>query len=335
MKPKQAIGTMLAVLILAALSYYYYKPSQKIRIVDCLNAANIHVLVADKMGFFDDEGLDVQVSYVSLGKLAMDALVSGSVDYAGVVEMNVAHYLYNDDDVVILSEMGQPTNGIKLLGRSDKGVKRIEDLKGKKIAVFFGVNIHVFATEVIRQHSIEDVELVSLAPPEAASAFINGDVDAIITWQPIVDRILEALGENVAILTDESENYWTYKMILVTSRTHFEKNEEEASRIIRALKKADDFIIASPDKVYDLVATHLGMPREKVPGYLSEIHHGIELTSELRRMIEFEIEWLPEHLAKFYKDKEPKMLNLNQLFLPSSGVLPGSNLPQPQPAPAP
>ena len=43
-------------------------------------------------------------------------------DYGVVVEMNVVHTLFATDDVVILTEIAEPTKAIKLMGRRDRGI---------------------------------------------------------------------------------------------------------------------------------------------------------------------------------------------------------------------
>jgi ABC-type nitrate/sulfonate/bicarbonate transport system substrate-binding protein len=99
-----------------------------VRIMDPIEANNLHIPVADRMGFFRDEGLNVEMSHTSAGKFAMDAVNAGGVDYGVVVDMNVAHTLFVSNDVSILSEIAEPTRAIKILGRRDHGVTEAKDL---------------------------------------------------------------------------------------------------------------------------------------------------------------------------------------------------------------
>lgn len=279
----------------------------KVRIVDGLSVNSMHVLVASKLGYFKEEGLDAEASYTALGKFAMDALNAGSADYCGVVDMNVAQTLYTQKDMAILCEFSEPVKGIKVLGRKDKGVNTGKDLRGKKIAVFFGVNIHIFIQKFLQEQGIQlkEVELVNLAPPDAAAAFISGAVDAVVTWQPIIYNIQQKVGDVTAVLTENSQAYWPYKLILVTKRSRLEKHDDEARKVLRAMIKADEFIARSPQEAYAMLATHLQLDPSTTATFCREIHYEVRLTPKLLDMIAFDVDWLPKYFPAFFKDKKP------------------------------
>ncbi|HNU51494.1 MAG TPA: NrtA/SsuA/CpmA family ABC transporter substrate-binding protein [Verrucomicrobiota bacterium] len=275
----------------------------------------MHVMLASKLGYFSEEGLDVDASYVALGKLAMDALNGNSAEYVGIVDMNVAQTLFTHKDMAILCEFSEPIRGIKVLGRADKGVKSGKDLKGKKIAVFFGVNIHVFIQKYLQEQGIEQgqVEFVNFKPPDAAAAFISGAVDAVVTWEPLVYNIQQKVGDNVALLTEDSQAYWPYKLLLVTRQTRLVQNRDEARRVLRAMIKADEFIKREPEKAYGMLASHLQIAPEVMPGFCKEIHYEVRLTPRLLDMIRFETEWMPKNLPEFFKDKLPVTTDFRSL----------------------
>ena len=309
----------LALVFLGRSSGWFASPQSElipVKMMDCINMSNIHVLIAKKMGFFEDEGLDVELSYTSIGKLSMDALNNRAVDYAGVVEMNVAHTLFSKDDVAILAEMGEPMNSIKLLGRSDRGVTTSNDLRGKKIAVFFGVNIHIFITKVLQEAGVplDDVALVSLKPPDAVAAFVSGDVDAIVTWEPLAHRAQTQLGERAVTITEDSQRYWPYKMILATRRSYLQTHSDEAKAVLRALLKADEFIEQNPKQSYALVAEHMLLDAALVAQFADEIHYEIRLTDRLVEMIAFEVAWLPENLPDFLGGRQPVISDFGSLM---------------------
>src|SRR4051794_3111223 len=73
--------SLAAILVcLSATSCAPPPPTQlaKVRIIDPLEANNLHVPLAVEMGFFKEEGLDPDVTYTSAGKLSMDALQGGA-----------------------------------------------------------------------------------------------------------------------------------------------------------------------------------------------------------------------------------------------------------------
>ncbi len=271
-----------------------------IQIMDPIEANNLHMYLAEKLGYFNEENLNVKLSGTSAGKFAMDAVNAGAVEYGVVVEMNVAQTLFQHDNVAILAEIAEPITAIKLLGRRDHGIETAQDLAGKKIGVLFGVNIHLFVINYLEKNNVplKQVELVNLRPPDAVAAFEKGDIDAVITWQPHVYSLQQNLGDKISILSEDAHEYWYYKMIVVTQQDYLKTHKEEAEALLRALIKADEYIRKRPDDAKRILAQRLELPVEAVDSFFDEIQFNVQLTPELLDMIGTEVEWLSESLHK-------------------------------------
>lgn len=298
---KKALFVFLALFVLGAIAYLVFTerdPSKArqevVKIMDPIEANNLHIPIADRMGFFTAEGLKVDVSHTSAGKFAMDAVNAGGVDYGVVVDMNVAHTLFATDDVLILAEIAEPTRAIKLMGRRDRGVETASDLAGKKLGVLFGVNIHLFVLKYLEDHGIDptSVDLVNLKPPDAVAAFRRGDIDSVITWQPHAYRLQSELGDRAVVLTDDAEKYWTYKMLVVAKRSHIESNPEEALKILRALVQADAFIHSNTSESQEILAEILNLSIDEIKHFWDEIHFEVQISPRLLTMLQTELKWL-------------------------------------------
>ena len=286
-----------------------------VKIVDPHEASNIHVTLAKDLGFFKTHGIDADVSYTSAGKLAMDAVNGNGVQYGVVVDMNVAQTLYRSDDVVVLCEISESAGSIKLLARVDHGIKTAADLKGKKIAVLFGVNIHVFLDKYLKGKGIKgEVELVNLQPPQAAAALRTGAVDAAILWQPTVYKLQKELGDRLITLTDDPTNYWSYKMLLAAKRSYFEKHKDEARRMVESLVEADDYIRSHPDDAQAFLAKHLELELDAVRGFYKENHYEVRLTQRLLDMMSEEVLWLPKNIPLSFEGRDPVTTDFRSLI---------------------
>jgi sulfonate transport system substrate-binding protein len=75
-----------------------------------------------------------------------------------------------------------------LLVPKDSKVKSVAELKGKKIALNRGSNVHYLLLKVLEKAGlgIKDVEVVYLAPGDARPAFETGRVDAWVIWDPFL-----------------------------------------------------------------------------------------------------------------------------------------------------
>ena len=150
--------------------------------------------VTDKLGYFRDEGLDVQISDFAGGARALQALMGGSAD--------VVTGAY--DHTVQMHAKGQPIMGVVELGRFPGFVLAVvaskaasyrgpADLKGMKI----GVTAPGSSTHFMVQYMLVRAGL----PPDAASfigvgagqtavaAVRRGEIDALVSVDPVINLL--------------------------------------------------------------------------------------------------------------------------------------------------
>lgn len=87
-----------------------------------------------------------------------------------------------------------------ILVRKDSPLKTIADLKGKKVALNRGSNVHYLLVKALEaaKLTIDDIEVVYLPPGDARPAFETGKVDAWVIWDPFF-AAAEAAGARVLV----------------------------------------------------------------------------------------------------------------------------------------
>jgi hypothetical protein len=85
-----------------------------------------------------------------------------------------------------------------LVARNGSGIAKIEDLKGKKVAVPFVSTTHFHLLFALEHFGVDpkDVEILNLQPPQIAAAWERGDIDAAFVWDPALGQIKKS-GEVV------------------------------------------------------------------------------------------------------------------------------------------
>ncbi len=83
-----------------------------------------------------------------------------------------------------------------MLARQDRGIKAPEDLKGKTVGITAGSSGHFFLSLFLTYHQMpmSDVKIVDLEPARLSQALIEGQVDAIVTWEPYINTNQEGPG---------------------------------------------------------------------------------------------------------------------------------------------
>jgi NitT/TauT family transport system substrate-binding protein len=161
--------------------------------------------IAEQLGYFKDEGLQVEISDFAGGAKALQALVGGSADVvSGAYEHTIN---MQSKGQVITSFVLQARAPQIVFGVSPKAVpnyKSIADLKGKKIGVTApGSSTNMVANFVLAKGGLKpkDVSFIGVGTAAGAlSALRSGQIDAISNLDPVV-TMLQKSGD-IKIIAD-------------------------------------------------------------------------------------------------------------------------------------
>jgi sulfonate transport system substrate-binding protein len=86
-----------------------------------------------------------------------------------------------------------------ILVTKDSPIKSVADLKGKKVALNKGSNVHYLLVKLLEKHGLKfsDVQPVYLAPADGRAAFEGKNVDAWVIWDPFSAAAEKATGARV------------------------------------------------------------------------------------------------------------------------------------------
>lgn len=221
--------------------------------------------VADAKGFFEDEGLDVNVKPFTSGAAATEGFRSGGAQF--LVASDVPHiYLLTGDDAVMLAQFSQNPDMLLVVG--EKGMSKPADFKGKKVGMVRKSASEYLFEQFMRTGGLhaDDAELVNLAPFDQVPAIVQKNVEALSTWKPFDKKMMAMAGDRIeAIAWPEKVGYTLYSGIVV-SRDYLESaDRSEVMAIMRALKSATEWMSnASLDEVSQVVADYLKTSKEDV-----------------------------------------------------------------------
>lgn len=150
--------------------------------------------VAEQLGYFKDEGLQVEISDFAGGSKALQAMVGGSADVvSGAYEHTIS-----------MQAKGQPITAFVLQGRAPQIVmvvsnktmpnyRSVADLKGKKIGVSApGSSTSMMANFVLAKGGLKpsDVSFIGVGTSAGAlSAMRSGQIDAMANLDPVITML--------------------------------------------------------------------------------------------------------------------------------------------------
>ena len=160
--------------------------------------------VAERRGYFKDEGLAVEIVDFPGGAKALQAMVGGSADVVSGAYEHTITMQAKGINIESIALQGR-YNGIVLGIRKDKaaGFKSMKDLKGMKVGVTApGSSTNHFVNNLLTKNGLkpQDVSIVGVgAGAGAVAAIKKGSVDAISNLDPVIN-ILETEGDIVVVV---------------------------------------------------------------------------------------------------------------------------------------
>jgi len=248
------------------------------------------IFTALEEGFFEDEGLKVASQQFSAGRLALDAVLTGNAHFSSMSETPFMHSVLQGNDVVIVATVSIHKEA-KGIARTDKGILKPKDLKGKKIATLPGTNSDYFMYIFLEKNGLnpKDVQIVSLPPPEMVSSLIRGDIDAYFAWEPHIFFAKKELGNNSIIF--EPRELYSGTANIIMRRDFVRNNPETVKKLIKALLKSEEFVKNNRERAIEIAEVHTGMNKETLTDIYNDYDFKVEITQELIELLDKESQW--------------------------------------------
>ena len=134
----------------------------------------------------------------------LEALSAGAIETGLVGDAPFTFAAASNVPVKAIAAVRQSQEGLAILVPDQSAVRSFDDLRGKKITTGRGSIGHQLILAVLESKgwTVNDVQIVFLAPSDAKVAYSQGSVDAWSTWEPYVSQE-EVLFKSRRIITGE------------------------------------------------------------------------------------------------------------------------------------
>jgi len=249
------------------------------------------VIVAVQNHYFQDEGIEAHISKFTTGKLAFDAVLGGAADIATVADTPIMYAAMSGQTPAVVATIERSGRSIKLLARKDEGVNAPEDLRAKKIGTFKASSAEFFLDRFLAKHQVplDQVTIVQLQPTDLVPAILRGDLAAISIWEPNIYVAKRALGARAIVFEDPA--IYTEVVNMACSEAYLKGHGAEIRAVIKALRKAEVFIRASPKAALATIASFTAMDQTTLESIWPAFDLSLGLDQSLPALLRSEAEF--------------------------------------------
>ena len=238
--------------------------------------------VAEEQGFFEDNGVDVELTYFDSYTDSINALNTGNLDAnSQTLNDTLASVSGGAEQRVVLTNDNSTGNDAIIAA---PGITSVAQLKGRRVAAEQGTVDHFLLLLALEEAGLteEDVEFTPLLTDAAAAAFVSGRVDAVGVFAPFTTTALSRQGSTV--LASSKDFPGAISDHLVFSTEFVEANGESVQGVVDAWFEAQAWIADNRDAAVKTMAEQGGV----TPAEYAEYDAGTTILTREQNLAAFE-----------------------------------------------
>lgn len=274
--------------------------STRITVQETAGVPSAFVAFGIEQGFFQDEGLEIDLEEAEGGAATLPALVNGDVQIAG---SNVVSLLLGGEQGLPIRIIAPGTSAVgerdedfaALIVPEGSSIERAQDLEGSTVAINTLDNIaELVVRESLEQEGVDSsrVRFIEVPFPEMGPVIEGGDADAAFSIEPFLTQSLEQGAEVINysyVVTEPNLQVGAYAV----TQQYADENLEVIEGYSAAIAENAEYITKNEDEFRTFLSERAGIPPEAaeqiaLPVFTPELDvESLELTASL--MEEYEI----------------------------------------------
>jgi NitT/TauT family transport system substrate-binding protein len=212
------------------------------------------ITIAERQGYFKDEGLNIKISDFAGGAVALRAVVGGSADVvSGAYEHTISLQAKKQYFQAFVAQGRLPQIAFGVASAKAGNVKSFKDLKGMKVGVSApGSSTHNLVKQLLTKGGLDpnkDVAVIGVGlGATAINALKSGQIDAISNTDPVMTKL--ELDNAIKVIADTrtlkgTEAVWGAPLpagVLHAAIEFVQKNPNTVQALANAIVRADKWI---------------------------------------------------------------------------------------------
>lgn len=254
---------------------------------------------------------NISVKWVEFpaGPQMLEGLNVGSIIFGETGDAPPIFAQAANDNLVYVAHQPESSKAEALIVPKDSPIQTVADLKGKRVALNKGSNVHYLLLKVLEANglTLKDIEVSYLTPSDARAAFEKGAVDAWVIWDPFYAAAEHQIG---ARKLQDGEGLATNYQFYMSDRKFAVENPEVIDTIIKEVSATSEWVKENREEAAKILEKPTGLSLDILNTSISRIGLGVQQIS-------------PETIAKqqliadaFYQEKLiPKQIKIDDAIL--------------------
>jgi NitT/TauT family transport system substrate-binding protein len=299
MKKNIAVIAVIGLIALAGVAAWYLMnlsesysgTAEPIILGGLVSDANTMLFIAEDQHFFATNGIKFTLKTYDTGLATIDDLLKGKLDIAGAAEYPVVAKAFQKDNISIIASISK-SDIVYLVGLTNRGIRNISDLKGKKIGIPRRTVLEFYLGRFLDLHgmSIRDVTLIDLPQGQTTDAIADGSVDAIVTREPYFSQVQKQQANGIVSWSVQS-NQAVYS-VLICRNDWIKEHPELIRRFLNSLAEAEEYIVQHPSEAKAILQARYHYDDEYVARVWPENQFSLSLDQSLITAMEDEGRWM-------------------------------------------
>jgi sulfonate transport system substrate-binding protein len=248
--------------------------------------------------------LHVEVKWTEFpaGPQLLEGLNVGSIDFGTVGEAPPIFAQAAGADLVYVGNEPPASAAEAILVPKDSPIKTVAELKGKKVALNKGSNVHFLLVKLLEKAGVRytDIDTVFLTPADARAAFERGSVDAWAIWEPFFAAAQRQTGAR--ILADGNGVVSNHQFFLA-SRPYASKRADVVAIVLEQVAAVDEWAKTNPKEAAAALSPQIGLDQPTLELALSRGGYGVkplsdQVLAEQQKIADsfYDLKLIPKHI---------------------------------------
>ena len=248
--------------------------------------------------------MQVEVKWTEFpaGPQLLEGLNVGAIDFGTVGEAPPIFAQAAGADLIYVGYEPAASAAEAILVPKDSSIQTVAKLKGKKVALNKGSNVHFLLVKLLERAGINynDIDTIFLPPSDARAAFERGSVDAWAIWEPFLAAAQRQTGAR--ILADGNGVVSNHQFFLA-SRPYATKRADVVAIVLEELAAVDQWARTNPKEAAAALQPQIGLDQATLELALSRGGYGVTpvndvVLAEQQRIADafYDLKLIPKHI---------------------------------------